>query len=178
MGLTGSDCETGEERVVINILIGVAFLAIIGWLVRGALHKSPTPGELIRQQEEARRLEQGKVNAALARLGAFSQIRLDELFTAVQDMRGAVSSSEIFTAARTPEAVELAFNRESLRITHHVQEVDLDREHLSDSYLLRLERFHLEASRRDPEDFTALEPLLERLAVLIVEFSNPTEIST
>ena len=161
--------------MVINLLIGVAFLLIMAWLLRGALRKPPTPGELIRQKEEARRLEQDKVNAALARVGAFSQIRLDALFTAVQDMRGALSSGEIFTASRTSEAVDLAFKQHSLRITHHVQQVNLDRENLSDNYLAHLERFHLEVPQRAPEDFTDLETLLERLAVLIVEFSNAAE---
>lgn len=159
--------------MVINILIGIAFLLIMAWLLRGALRKPPTPGEMIKQKEEARRLEQDRVNTALARVGAFSQMRLDELFGAVQDMRGALSSGEIFTAARKQEAVELVFKEESLRITHHLHEVDLDREHLSDSYLTRLERFHLEMPRRASEDFTNLEPLLERLAALIVEFSSP-----
>ncbi len=159
--------------MVINILIGIAFLLIMAWLLRGALRKPPTPGEMIRQKEEARRLEQDKVNAALTRVGAFSQVRLDELFAAVQDMRGALSSGEAFAASRKPEAVELVFERENLLITHHLHEVDLDREHLSDSYLTRLERFHLEMPRRAPEDFTGLEPLLERVAALIVEFSNP-----
>ena len=158
--------------MVINILVGVVFLLIMGWLLRGALRKPPTPGELIRQKEEARRLEQDRLNATLARVGAFSQIRLDGLFAVVQDMRGALSSGKTFTAARTPEAVELTFRRDSLRITHHVRDLDLDREHLSDSHLERLEHFRLEASGRDPEDFDDLKPLLDRLAALIVEFSN------
>ena len=157
--------------MVINIFIGMAFLLLLGWLLRGALRKTPTPGELIRQKEEAKRLEQDKLSAALARVGAFSQVRLDELFAAVQDMRGALSSSEMFTAARTPEAVELTFKSRSLRITHHVQEMDLNRERLSDNHLTRLERFRLETERRMPEDFTDLESLLERLAALIVELS-------
>ena len=161
--------------MVINILIGVAFLLILVWLLRGGLRKPPPPGDMIRQEEEARRLEQDKVNAALARVGAFSQIRLDALFSAVQDMRSALSSGEVFTASRTPEAVDLAFKQHSLRITHHVQQVNLDRENLSDSYLAHLERFHLEMPQRAAEDFTDLEVLLERLAALIVEFSNAPE---
>ena len=158
--------------MIINILIGVVFLLIMGWLLRGALRKSPTPGELIRQKEEAHRQEQDRLNSALARVGAFSQVRLDELFTAVQDMRGALSSGKTFTAARTPEAVDLAFSRDSLRITHHVRDLDLDREHLSDSHLERLEHFRLEVLGRTPEDFDDLKSLLDRLAELIVELSN------
>jgi hypothetical protein len=158
--------------VVINFLIGIGFLAIMVWLLRGALRKPPTPGELIRRKEEAKRLEQDKVTASLARVGAFSQIRLDELFAAVQDMRGALRSDQTFTAARIPEAVELSFKRGSLRITHHMQEVDLDRKNLSDSYLTHLERFSLETERRVTEEFTDLETLLERLAALILEFSD------
>ena len=161
--------------MIINILVGVIFLLIMGWLLYGALRRTPTPGELIRQKEEARRLEQDRLNSALARVGAFSQLRLDELFTAVQDMRGALSSGKTFTVARTPEAVELAFSGNSLRITHHVHDLDLDREHLSDSHLARLECFRLEASRRVPEDFNDLKSLLDRLAALIVEFSNALE---
>ena len=158
--------------MIINILIGVVFLLLMGWLLRGALRKPPTPGELIRQKEEARRRELDRLNSALARVGAFSQVRLDELFAAVQDMRGALSSGKTFTAGRTPEAVELAFSRDSLRITHHVRDLDLDREHLSDSHLERLEHFSLAASGRAPEDFGDLKSLLDRLAELIVEFSN------
>ena len=158
--------------MVINILIGVVFLLIMGWLLRGALRKPPTPGELIRQKEEARRQEQDRLNSALARVGAFSQVRLDELFAAVQDMRGALSSGKTFTAARTPEAVELTFSHDTLRLTHHVRDLDLDREHLSDSHLERLEHFRLEASDRAPEDFNDIKSLLDRLAALIVEFSN------
>lgn len=161
--------------MVINILIGVVFLLIMGWLLRGALRKPPTPGELIRQKEEARRQEQDRLNAALARVGAFSQVRLDELFAAVQDMRDALSSGKPFTAARTPEAVELAFSHDTLRITHHVRDLDLDREYLSDSHLERLEHFRLEASDRSPEDFDEIKSLLDRLAALIVEFSNAPE---
>ncbi len=158
--------------MVINILIGIVFLLLMGWLLRGALQRPPRPGELIRRKEEARRAAQDKLDAALARAGAFSQIRLDELFAAVQDMRGALSRGRSFDAARRPEAVELALGERTLRITHHLREMDLDRENLNDAYFERLEIFRLEAPGRSPENFSDLESLLDRLAALIVEFSS------
>lgn len=158
--------------MVINVLIGIIFLLVMAWLLRGALRKAPTPGELIRRKEKARRAAQDRLETMLARAGAFSQIRLDELFAAVLDMRGALSRGRSFDAARSPEAVELTWGDRTLRITHRFKEMDLDRENLSDAHLQRLERFRLEIPARSPEDFTDLEELLDRLAALIVEFSG------
>ena len=86
------------------LILAILFLLTVSFGPTVPVRKPPTPGEMIKQKEEARRLEQDKVNTALARVGAFSQMRLDELFAAVQDMRGALSTGELFTAARKPEA--------------------------------------------------------------------------
>ncbi len=161
--------------MVINVLVGFVFLGVLGWLLYNALHKPPTPGELIRKKQEARVQEQVKLDAAMSRVSAFAQERLDELYAAVQDMRKAVGEGQRFGIDRDAEAVELHFAEMDLRVTHHIRELNLDREHMSDAYLESLEQFQLVSARRAPEYFNTLEALLERLAALIVELSQPKQ---
>ena len=161
--------------MIINILIGFVFVGVLGWLLYNALRRPPTPGELIRKKQDARVQEQVKIDAAMTRVSIFTQERLDELYAAVLDMRKALGDGQSFGVDRAPEAVELQFRAMDLRVTHHVRELNLDREHMSDAYLESLEQFRLESARRGQEYFNTLEALLERLAALIVEFSQPEQ---